>query len=192
MRKADEPKETMSPEQDLADRAQDGDQEAYGALVERYRRPLQSILVPLVGDREQAEDLVQDTVLKAWKNLGLYDRKLRFSTWFFRIGVNLALSARRRMQLEARLKDGRDGRGFVARLTPPESPLESVLLQEDRARLRAAILELPERYRRMLEQRYAEGLSCQQIAEREGTTPNTVSMVLFRAKQRLRENLEES
>ncbi|NRA95927.1 MAG: sigma-70 family RNA polymerase sigma factor [Planctomycetes bacterium] len=192
MRKANEPKETVIRDQDLVVRAKAGEQEAYGELVERYQRSLEGILVPLASDPDHARDLAQETVLKAWKSLNLYDGKHRFSTWFFRIGVNLAISVRRRAQLEARLKESADPRSPAARLTPPESPVEAVLLKEDTERLREAIAALPDRYKKILSYRYVEELSCKEIAERLGTTPNTVSIVLFRAKQRLKEDLEES
>lgn len=192
MRKANEPKETSTPDQDLVVRARQGEQEAYGALVQRYQRPLEGILIPLASDRDHARDLVQETVLKAWKSLDLYDGKHRFSTWFFRIGVNLAISVRRRAQLLVKLKESGDPRAPAARLTPPESPVEAALLKEDADRLRVAIAALPDRYKRMLEYRYVEELTCKEIAERLDTTPNTVSIVLFRAKQRLKEDLEES
>jgi RNA polymerase sigma-70 factor (ECF subfamily) len=192
MRKANEPKETVIGDQDLVARAKAGEQEAYGELVERYQRSLEGILVPLASDPDHARDLAQETVLKAWKSLNLYDGKHRFSTWFFRIGVNLAISVRRRAQLEARLKESADPRSPAARLTPPESPVEAVLLKEDTERLREAIAALPDRYKKILSYRYVEELSCKEIAERLGTTPNTVSIVLFRAKQRLKGDLEES
>lgn len=192
MRKANEPKDTVIRDQDLVVRARAGDQEAYGELVQRYQRSLEGILVPLASDPDHARDLVQETVLKAWKSLNLYDGKHRFSTWFFRIGVNFAISVRRRAQLEARLKESADPRSPAARLTPPESPVEAALLKEDVERLRVAIKALPDRYKKILSYRYVDGLSCKQIAERLNTTPNTVSIVLFRAKQRLKEDLEES
>ena len=191
MRKTNEPSETVMQDRDLVDRARAGDQEAFGALVERYQRPLEGVLLSLASDRDHARDLVQETVLKAWKNLELYDGKRRFSTWFFRIGVNLGISVRRRQQLEARLRDSGDPRGPMERMTPPESPVEAVLLKEDTQRLRGAVDALPERYRRVLHMRFVDGLSCKEIADKLETTPNTVSIVLFRAKQRLREDLEE-
>lgn len=192
MRKADEPSDTVVNDQILVERARAGDREAYGALVQRYQRPLEGVLLTLATDRDHARDLAQDTVLKAWKNLALYDGKRRFSTWFFRIGVNLAISVRRRKQLEARLKDPGETRGPVERLTPPETPVEAALLKEDTQRLRSAVSALPDRYRKVLQMRFVDGLSCKEIADKLDTTPNSVSIVLFRAKQRLREDLEEA
>lgn len=179
-------------DRELVDRARAGDQEAYGALVERYQQPLEGVLLSLATDRDHARDLVQEAVLKAWKNLELYDGKRRFSTWLFRIGVNLAISVRRRRLLEARLQDPAENRGPRARMTPPETPVEVALLKEDTERLRRAVAALPDRYREVLRMRFVDGLSCKEIADTLETTPNTVSIVLFRAKQRLREDLEEA
>jgi RNA polymerase sigma-70 factor (ECF subfamily) len=170
----------------LAARARSMDKEAFGALVGRYERPLEGILLSFTKDRSQARDLVQEAVLRAWQHLDAYREEHRFSTWFFRIGVNLAITARRRAAYETRFREAArtGGEEQVA-----ESPLELLLRDEDKGRLAAALADLPDRYREIVRMRYADEMSCKDIAKKLGTTPNTVSIVLFRAKQRLRELL---
>jgi RNA polymerase sigma-70 factor (ECF subfamily) len=187
MRRIDELRSVVSDEQ-LVAQARSEDLDAFGQLAARYERALEGILLPLARDREQAKDLVQETVLRAFKNLHRYEDGHRFSTWFFRIGVNLAISARRRAQLEQRiLEEEEPARQAAARTSL--TPLEVVLWKEDKERLSRALSQLPERYQSILALRYAEGLSCKEVAERLNTTPNTVSIILFRAKQRLKEEL---
>lgn len=192
MRKEDTRQELTETDEVLVDRARSADQEAFGALVGRYTPALEGILFSFAADRDHAKDLVQETVLRAWKNLDRYKDGHRFSTWFFRIGVNLAISARRRTQLELRLMEPGTPRGPHERLTPPKTPIEALLLKEDATRLQSALGMLPERYRKILALRYGDGLSCKEIAEMLETTANTISIILFRAKQRLKEDLEES
>lgn len=189
MRKAREPVD-LPDDVVLVARARKHDQEAFSALVSRYERPLEGILMAFARDRNQARDLVQEAVLRAFQNLHRYREDHRFSTWFFRIGVNLAITARRRAACEARATDPSLPGGPASRLTPPESPLEEILRREDLEGLRRAMDTLPERYRTVLRMRYADELGCQEIAQRLRTTPNTISIVLFRAKQRLREILD--
>lgn len=172
----------------LLTRARNRDQEAFGTLVSRYETTLQNVLLPIVGERERARDLVQETILRAYENLHTYVDTHRFSTWFFRIGVNLAISLKRRMRVESRILE-EHAQEPGAGLEPGESPLETLAREEEARAVRSAVSKLPERYANVVRMRYIEGLSCQEIAQKLHTTPNTVSLVLFRAKQRLREEL---
>jgi RNA polymerase sigma-70 factor (ECF subfamily) len=137
-----------------------------------------------VGDRDLARDVVQDTALRAFNNLHRYRPGHRFSTWYFRIGINLAISAKRRQRLDQRAREAAS-----RNVASQAGPLEELLAGEEQERLSSAVASLPERYRRILAMRYADELGCKEIARRLGTTPNTISIVLFRAKQRLREEL---
>jgi len=168
----------------LVTRALAKDREAYGTLVSRYRDSLERILLPIAGDRERARDLVSDTVLRAYKNLARYRQGYRFSTWFFRIGINLAISAKRRERLDKKAR-------HILREQAKESkePLDLLQAEEEQARLKQAVSHLPDRYRRILALRYGSELGCKEIAERLHTTANSVSIVLFRAKERLRKEL---
>lgn len=177
---------TTADEASLVSRARERDGEAFWILVSRYRQALERILRPIAGDPDTARDLVQDATLRAFKNLHLYRADHRFSTWFFRIGINLAISKRRRQKLDQRVRQ---------RLAPPDAdalpgPVESTLLREDGERLARAIRRLPDRYQEIIRLRYSDELSCKEIARRMDTTPNSVSIVLFRAKQKLRKDLE--
>jgi len=172
----------------LISRARAKDQEAFGALVGRYEATLLHVLLPIVGERERARDLVQESILKAWENLHTYVDTHRFSTWFFRIGVNLAISHKRRAKVEHRIFE-EHAADPAAGTDPGPSALEALARDEEARAVRLAVGRLPERYANVVRMRYVEGLSCAEIAERLDTTPNTVSLVLFRAKQRLREEL---
>jgi RNA polymerase sigma-70 factor, ECF subfamily len=178
-------------ETSLLAKARARDQRAFGLLVSRYEKALLAVLLPIAGDRERALDLVQDTFLRAYERLDQYVATHRFSTWLFRIGINLAISFRRRLKIEQRTLDD-------ARMSPDAGldrapqPVEDLARQEEAAALRLAIGRLPERYQSVVRMRYFEELSCAMIARRLKTTANVVSLILFRARQRLREELDPS
>jgi RNA polymerase sigma-70 factor (ECF subfamily) len=175
----------------LLARARAKDADAFGRLVGRYEDSLLAVLTPIAGDRERARDLAQEAALRAYEHLDRYVEEHKFSTWYFRIGVNLAISARRRSKLEERaFQEGvrRAGAGIDA----GPDPAETLARREDALQVAAALSRLPERYEQIVRLRYLDGLSCQEIARRLKTTANTVSIVLFRAKQRLREELADS
>ena len=180
--------DSASSEAVLLTRARNRDQEAFGTLVSRYETTLLNVLMPIVGEPERARDLVQETILRAYENLHTYIDTHRFSTWFFRIGVNLAISLKRRMRVEGRILEEQANEPGAG-LEPGHSPLETLAREEEARTVRLAVGRLPERYANVVRMRYVEGLSCQEIAQKLDTTPNTVSLVLFRAKQRLREEL---
>lgn len=177
-------------EQDLVARARAQDQDAFAALVERYEGPLLAVIRPYATDAERARDLVQEATLRAWRSLDRFDSRHRFSTWLFRIGINLAISAGRRASLEARHRDSLRLAGETDDARQVASPLSELLAREDGDRLERAIAALPARQREVLQMRYAEGMRCQDIAEACDMTPNAVSILLFRARKRLKDLLE--
>ena len=186
------PKDMRMPppdEQTLVARARSRDMDAFGMLVTRYQGAMERILLPLAGSRDLARDWAQDAVLRAYRNLHLFREGHRFASWFFRIGVNLALSAKRREKLDAR---ARDAASLAGTSRDDASPLDQLIEEEDLALLRGRIAALPERYQEVMRLRYGDGLSCGDIAQRLRTTPNTISIVLFRAKQKLREDRTDS
>ncbi len=189
VRRGDEPP-SLPEDRVLLERARAQDREAFGALVGRYEKALEGILAAYTRDRHLARDLVQDAVLRAFKNLHRYREEYRFSTWFFRIGINLAITARRRAAYDQRARDPDHRDGPAGRLVAPETPVEALLRREDIGLLRAALGRLPPRYQEVLRMRYVEGIECKEIARRMSATPNTVSIILFRAKQRLKDDLD--
>ena len=154
---------------------------SFEAVVERYQAPLISFLYGMVGVREQAEDLAQDTLIKAYTALEKRRPGQEFSAgWLFRIARNTALDALRRkrrihwlpfgIEHEAALPVRGD---FAGRLAERE------LVQQVLARL-------PERYRTCLLLRTVAGRSNGEVAEALGISARNVNMILFRARERFR------
>ncbi len=181
---------TTTDEGALLARARLNDQTAFATLMQRYERPLENIVRPLVVDREAARDIVQEAVFRAWRKLHLYREQYRFSTWFFRIGVNLAITARRRRLLEQRLLEREGVQQAQQRAERQGTGLDELLRTEDVELLGKALAQLPARWRQVLEMRYAQSLDVQTIAERVKSSPNSVSIVIHRAKERLKELLQ--
>jgi RNA polymerase sigma-70 factor, ECF subfamily len=183
--------ESRLNETSLLAKARARDQRAFGLLVSRYEKALLAVLMPIAGERERAHDLVQDTFLRAYERLDQYVATHRFSTWLFRIGINLAISFRRRLKIEQRTLEEARACPDVGQDRAPQ-PVEDLARKEEAAALRVAIGRLPERYQSVIRLRYFDGLSCATIARRLKTSANVVSLILFRARQRLREELDPS
>ncbi|HSO27124.1 MAG TPA: sigma-70 family RNA polymerase sigma factor [Anaerolineales bacterium] len=164
-------------------RARQGDQAAFGALIERYWQSLARVVFRLTGDRQQAEDAAQEACLRAWQKLDSYKPDLSFRNWLFRIGVNAAIDMQRRRRPQTSI----ECIPLASNATSPESLVEN---HERAARVRQAVLALPPASRAVLALREYEGLSYQEIAATLDIPLGTVMSRLNYARTRLRAELQ--
>lgn len=155
-------------------------------FARRDSNALYSLFWRCLGDGETARDLLQETMLFAWKNRSLYDADRPFRAWIFRIGQNRLRSFLRRRRLEKAW-------AATEKATQPEARVDRDRLidLDDATKLDAAIRTLPERQRMALLLRYQEGLSCREIGEVLGASENAVSIQLHHARNELRRLLGE-
>ncbi len=174
---------------ELAQQALEGDVSAFGELVEKYQGPVYRFALNFFRDPTRAEDVAQDTFLRAYRFLHTYDPARRFATWLFTIARNQCIDRRR----EAVRRDE-----VSAELVPPvalvagmsvASPLEVLVHREDWSRLLGAVRALPEKYRTPLVLCYLEGLAYQDIADIMGISLNNVKIRIFRAKKMILRDL---
>jgi RNA polymerase sigma-70 factor, ECF subfamily len=143
-----------------------GSQAAFEQIVRRYQRPVLSLLVRLTGDRALAEDLAQETFVKAYRNLAAFDVTRRLSAWILRIAHNTGIDAMRRRRIRAvsldtgSRPDDPTPAEPAAPLTP--DPVERVALQRA---LEAALATLRPDQREAVALRYEEGLSFDEIGQ---------------------------
>lgn len=177
----------------LAVAARDGSEGAFRELVERFEGPVFGLLVRIVRRRELAEELAQESFVKAWRALGRFDPERKFSSWLFKIAHNTALDALRR-QGEAELSldaPGPDGEGPAQLPADPraEDPLARALARDAGRALETAVAGMKPAYREVLLLRFARGLAYEEIAEVTGEPLGTVKVHLFRARQELARRL---
>jgi RNA polymerase sigma-70 factor (ECF subfamily) len=158
--------------------AQQGDRQAFAALVERYWDRLYRWLYHLSRDPHTAEDLAQETFLKALRHLESFRPGTNFSAWLFRIAhnawVNQARSAARSRRPVPEHLASRD-----------EGPVEQVLTQESLELLARAVGRLPAEFRAAFLLRAEEGLTFREIGEVLGLTEETARWRVFKARQKL-------
>jgi RNA polymerase sigma-70 factor (ECF subfamily) len=167
----------LTEEHRLIRAAQDGDRSAFAALVESYWERLYRWLYHLTHDRHAAEDLAQETFLKAFAHLGRFRAGTNFRAWLFRIAhnafANQQRAVRRREPLPAELPD------------PEQGPVEQALSREALRELAGAVNRLPSEYRAALLLRAEEGLSFRQVADVLHLTEETARWRVFKARQLL-------
>jgi RNA polymerase sigma-70 factor (ECF subfamily) len=160
--------------------AQKGDRQAFAVLVERYWDRLYRWLYHLTHHRHTAEDLAQETLLKAFANLSRYRIGGNFHAWLFRIAYNSFVTQWR--------SEGRARQAMPRHLrAQEEGPVEQVLTREALQLLARAVGRLPAEFRAAFLLRAEEGLSFRQIAEVLGTKEETARWRVFKARQKLME-----
>jgi RNA polymerase sigma-70 factor (ECF subfamily) len=167
----------------LADRARQGDREAFGALVEKFQRAIYSYALHFFRNPTRAEDLTQETFLRAFRFLHTYDPSRRFSTWLYAVARNLCIDGHREGVRENHADlDTLHPRHLVASPGAP-NPLQQLEDREDRERLLRAVHQLPEKYRTPVILCYMQGLPYQEISDILGISLNNTKIRIFRAKK---------
>lgn len=199
---------TMLGTEAVLARAREGDGDAFRQLVEPYRRALQLHCYRMLGSLEDAEDLVQDTLLRAWRRLSTFRGEGSIRGWLYRIATNACLDAlaarpRRMLPQERSPATWRPGEGAISPEVPWLSPYPDSLLDriadprggadaryDERESVRiafvAAIQHLPPRQRAVLLLRDVLGWRASEVAEALETSPTAVHSALQRARGTLR------
>lgn len=170
----------------LARRVQDGDRDAFGALVRRYLRSIHGVAAAHLDDPAEVEDAAQDAFLRALDRIGSYDPSRPFAPWLYQVARNVArnrrTSGRRRPEVPL------DGIEDVRPDDAP-SPEERVERLELRRRLDAAIRRLPDAQREAFRLFDVEGFPAARIARLMGIAEGTVRSHVFHARRALRARL---
>jgi RNA polymerase sigma-70 factor (ECF subfamily) len=165
-------------DEELAASSQQGDREAFSVLVTRYSNRLFNFLKRRAPSDADAEDLTQDTFVRAWTKIGTYKAGMRFSTWLYTIGTNLAATRARTRRLP--MAGTLAAEPAAAETGPGDGPDELAV------RLwRAADEVLPEEQRSAVWLRYAEDLGVPEIARVLGKSRVNIRVMLFRARRTL-------
>lgn len=178
----------------LATEAKQGDKGAFTELVNRYAQRVFRVARHITKNDQDAEDVLQDTFLKAYSRLGQFEGNAKFYTWIVRVAVNEALMRMRRgknrvtvsLDQELETSDGAIQRELPAET---ESPEESLSRTELRESLTQAIDSLSEIYRPVFVLRDVEGLSTEETAEMLNISLPAVKSRLLRARLQLRQKL---
>jgi RNA polymerase sigma-70 factor, ECF subfamily len=175
-------------------RARAGDPDAFRVLVERHSRAVFRLAFRMTGNEHDAEDVVQESLLKAYRNLGRFEERAQFSSWLFRLTANCAydlLRTRSRRQEES-LEPPPDqpSPGLLDGVASEEpAPDRLVWSGEVGRRVRAAMARMSASERAAFTLRHFEGLSIQEICGTLELDPSAAKQSVFRAVRKLREAL---
>ena len=173
----------LPSDQDLVARMADGDRSALRELMRRNRARLQRFVGRMLYDRDQIDDVVNDTFMAAWRQAGKFERRASVATWLLAIAKYRALSMRQEQQRgrEEALEDD-----YAATLVDHRDTADMVLEQQDGAKvLRRLIANLPTHQAQLINLVYYHGKSVREVAAIFGIPDNTVKSRMFLARRRL-------
>ena len=174
------------PDAEFIARVARGDHDAFERLVLKYQHSLLNTIYRYVGNSSEAEDIAQEVFLRLWRNAKDFEGRSKFATWFYRIVVNQCLNHRRK------------GKGWLASLhevmakgrIPESMKVEIGYERRETAEiLRDALNELPQTQRMALVLSKYEGRSYREIAHIMGVSVQSITSLIFRAKENLRKKL---
>ena len=184
-------------DQEVVALARDGREAAYRELIRRYERPVFSLVLRMVRDRQLAEDLSQETFIKALNAIGSYRPEFKFSSWIFKIANNAAIDHLRRRELDTLSLDGAPHAATPEEIEATalqvgdkgETPLEELEARELGSAIERAIAQLRPEYRACILLRHVEGLAYEEIAQSLDLPLGTVKTYIHRARHELRDLL---
>jgi RNA polymerase sigma-70 factor (ECF subfamily) len=176
----------QTEDHELLARIQDGSQAAFGELVRRHTDRFYRLAYRYLQDKGGAEDVVQDAFLKLWEDPARWqpDRSTKFTTWFYRIVVNLCLDSQKKKRPLPLDEDA----PIIDERNPPDE--EMMRLQQQRI-LEKEIAALPERQRAALNLCFDQGLTNQEAADVMGIKLKALQSLIMRAKTTLKERMTE-
>jgi len=183
-------------DEELVARALADDRAAGDELVRRYQGRVYSLVYHMVGNREDAEDLVQDIFIRAFRNLGSFQGRSRFYTWIYRIAVNLTInflkSAGRRRGLSLDDLDlGVERDPSLVEMVSRRTPATDMKITELQERLNKALQALSEKHRVVVVLHDIEGVPHYEIARMLRCSAGTIRSRLFYARRKLQEQLKD-
>jgi RNA polymerase sigma-70 factor (ECF subfamily) len=165
-----------------------GEMQAYGMLVQEHQQSVFNVCYRMLGERGQAEDLAQDTFIRAHQRLETFDVERPFGPWIRRIATNLCLNQLKRNRPTFHPLDDELA---ISTSRQPGNPEKAQERLERNQAIRQALLELPPHYRAVIELRHYQDMTYQEIAKTLNLPVNTAKSHLFRARKMLAKKLEK-
>jgi len=182
-------------DEELVQQFIDGRERAFNELMQRYSRRIINYIYRIIGDRDRAEDLLQDTFVRVYRNIDRFDQSRKFSTWLYTIATNLAKNELRNTGRNPLLyfqnfffrKDDQQMFESADKASRPDDQLYRKQLNDLVAK---AVEKLPQRHKLVFTLRETEGKSYEEIAEILGCNIGTVKSRLNRARTRFAQIIE--
>ncbi len=172
-------------EAEIVARVLKGERQAYAMLVEEYKSPIYNLAYRMTGNSEDADDLTQETFIRAYQYLWRYDTSKKFFTWLYTLALNLI-----RGHLRKKNKYNKSSEEFSAHLLSDKNPSPETELIETQE-MSVYLLRLEYESRALLIMKFHQGLTFEEIAQITGKSLSAVKMSIYRGLEKLKELLKE-
>jgi RNA polymerase sigma-70 factor (ECF subfamily) len=159
-----------------------GDRQAYALLVEEYKSPIYNLAYRMIGNSEDADDLTQETFIRAYINLWRFDPKRKFFTWLYTISINLIRNHLKKVKNDDLLNRTKN---IQYNENENQSPEARIIATQESNKINLALLTLKYELRVMLIMKYQQELSFEEIAEITGKSVSAVKMRVYRGLEKL-------
>ena len=180
-------------DEELVSRSRSGDADSFNQLILRWERPIYALAYRVIGREEDARDVCQDTFLRAFRALPGFKGQAKFSSWLYRIALNLCRDwiRRQRRAPVVQVPEGVDPQDLAADTEPAESIEDLVSRRELSAIVEEAMTLLPDEQRTAIVLKEYHGMTFQEIADLQGCPLSTVKTRLYQGLNVLRRHLEK-
>lgn len=172
----------------IIEKVRNGETELFGELVSRYQNKIFAYVYKIVNHKEEAEDIVQETFIKVYKNLNSFDADRKFSSWLYRISHNETINYLKKHKRVTMLYY-EEGDYLFNSLKYEKDLIKELIIKEDDQQLKKALGKLPLKYKDVIILKYLEDRSYEEIAQILNKPINTVGTLINRAKKQLKELL---
>jgi len=181
-------------DEELVARSQGGDLESFNQLIVRWERPIYALAYRVIGREEDARDVCQDTFLRAYRALPGFKGQAKFSSWLYRIALNLCRDwiRRQRRAPVSQMPEDADAMELASESGPAESIEDLVARRELSGIVEQAMAELSEEQRTAIILKEYHGMTFQEIADLQGCPLSTVKTRLYQGLSQLRRHLERN
>lgn len=176
-------------DKNLVEEYLDGDESAFSGLLNKHLKPVYNFVYRFVNEAQTANDLVQETFLKAWKNIKRFDTGKNFKTWIFTIAKNTTYDyLRKKKTIPFSNFIDEEGNNKLENISEDEILSDEILNRKNIAQeMEKKLNEIPEKYRIILTMHYKEDFSLQEIAQILGEPYNTIKSRHIRGLKKLKE-----
>jgi RNA polymerase sigma-70 factor (ECF subfamily) len=181
-------------DEELVDRSRGGDADSFNQLITRWERPIYALAYRVIGREEDARDVCQEAFLRAYRGLAGFKGEAKFSSWLYRITLNLCRDwiRKQRRAPVSQMPEDTDAMELAAEVGPVESIEDLVARRELSAVVARAMTLLPEEQRTAIILKEYQGMTFQEIADLQGCPLSTVKTRLYQGLSVLRRHLQRN
>jgi RNA polymerase sigma-70 factor (ECF subfamily) len=187
--------ESARENHDIIQKILNGEKDAFSQIVNKYQNALYGIIFKMINNKDEADDIVQETFMKAFSSIQTFDEKYSFATWLFKIGTNNCIDHLRKRKINSisvnAVLPNEEGESSFELPDLTYEADRSIIEEQKKKLIEDAINSLPEKYAIIIQMRHQEDKTYEQISKELNMPIGTVKAHIFRAREMLNKYLKD-